>query len=96
MPAADVDTEVDLEIAWSLGLGRHTAALVDRAGRLGRYAVITTTDWRDPQGEPMAVTAGGHRIPLQAGALTDGLRRTRPGQRLQAVLADDQVLSAWL
>ncbi len=93
---ADVDTEVDLEIAWSLGLGRHTAALVDRAGRLGRYAVITTTDWRDPRGEPMAVTAGGRRIPLQAGALADGLRQTRPGQRLQAVLADDQVLSAWL
>ena len=31
----DVDTEVDLEIAWSLGLGPHTAALVDPAGRLG-------------------------------------------------------------
>ena len=92
----DVDTEVDLEIAWSLGLGPHTAALVDQAGRLGRYAVITATDWRDSRGEPLALTADGRRIPLSVAALADGLRQARSGQRLHAVLADDQVLSAWL
>jgi 2-phospho-L-lactate/phosphoenolpyruvate guanylyltransferase len=92
----DVDTEVDLEIAWSLGLGPHTAALVDRAGRLGRYAVITATAWRDPGGEALAVTADGHRIRLSGTALADGLRQARSGQRLHAALADGQVLSAWL
>ena len=92
----DVDTEIDLEIAWSLGLGRHTAALVDESGRLGRYMMITTTEWRGARGVPMAVTADGHRIPLSGAALEDGLRQTRPGQRLQAVVAENQVLSAWL
>jgi len=42
------------------------------------------------------VTAGGVRVALAADRLADDLRAPRPGQRLHAVLAGRQVLSAWL
>jgi 2-phospho-L-lactate guanylyltransferase len=93
----DVDNEVDLATAAAIGLGPHTAALIDReTGRLGRYAVITATNWTDATGTPLAVTSTGHRIALPAAALADGLRHARLGQRLHAAVNDDRVLSAWL
>jgi 2-phospho-L-lactate guanylyltransferase len=93
----DVDNEVDLATAVGIGLGPHTAALIDSAtGRLGRYTVITATNWTDAAGSPLAVTGTGHRIALPSAALADGLRYARLGQRLHAVVTDDQVLSAWL
>ena len=93
----DVDTEDDLAIAVDLGLGRATTALVDPVSRrLGRYTVITTTDHRDDHGRSLAVSAAGHRLVLDQHALADGLRSLRPGQRLHAVHAGRQVLSAWL
>jgi 2-phospho-L-lactate guanylyltransferase len=92
----DVDSEVDLDTAIGLGLGAATAALVDpQTRRIGRYAVITATEWRDDQGQPLAVTETGHRVVLPPAALGDGIRSTRLGQRLHAVLAGDRVLSAW-
>jgi 2-phospho-L-lactate guanylyltransferase len=93
----DVDNEVDLATAVAIGLGPHTAALIDPGtGRLGRYAVITATSWTDESGYPLAVTATGHRIALPAAALADGLRHARLGQRLHAAVTDNRVLSAWL
>lgn len=93
----DVDTEVELHDAIGLGLGPASGALVDpTTGRLGLYAVLTATARTDALGRALAVTASGHRVLLPAGALADGLRHVRPGQRLHAVLGPDQVLSAWL
>ena len=91
----DVDTEVDLADAVRLGLGAATAGLVlPSTAQLGAYAVVTVVTRPDPDGR--AVTAAGVRVDLPGVALSDGLRRPRPGQRLHAVLHDDQVLSAWL
>jgi 2-phospho-L-lactate guanylyltransferase len=93
----DVDTEADLAAAVALGVGPETSALIDHEkGRLGRYELITATEWRNPDGEPLAVTATGRRIALPAEALRGELRHARLGQRLHAVEADDRVLSAWL
>jgi 2-phospho-L-lactate/phosphoenolpyruvate guanylyltransferase len=93
----DVDTEADLVAAIGLGMGPETTALIDHEkGRLGRYELITTTDWHNADGEALAVTATGRRIALPAEALRGELRHTRLGQRLHAVQADDRVLSAWL
>jgi 2-phospho-L-lactate guanylyltransferase len=93
----DVDTEADLAAAIGLGLGPATSALIDhRKGRLGRYELITATEWRNADGEPLAVTATGRRIAFPAEALHGELRGTRLGQRLHAVEADGRVLSAWL
>jgi 2-phospho-L-lactate guanylyltransferase len=91
----DVDTEVDLVDAARLGLGPATRALLDPGtGRLGSYAVVTTTG---PDGaDGRAVTAAGVRVTLPRDRLADDLRTPRPGQRLQAVLAGTTVLSAWL
>ena len=90
----DVDTEVELADAIRLGLGPASRALVDPAtGRLGDYTVVTVVR---PEPEGRAVTAGGVRVDLPAGAPADGLRTLRPGQRLHAVLAGSTVLSAWL
>ena len=92
----DVDSEVDLDTAIGLGLGAATGALVDpQTRRIGRYAVITVTEWRDGEGQPLAVTETGHRVVLPPAALSDGIRSARLGQRLHAVLAADRVLSAW-
>jgi 2-phospho-L-lactate guanylyltransferase len=91
----DVDTEVDLADAAGLGLGDATRALLDPAsGRLGTYAVVTTTGQDGAGGR--AVTAGGVRVDLPEGSLADGLRSPRPGQRLHAVLVGTTVLSAWI
>jgi 2-phospho-L-lactate/phosphoenolpyruvate guanylyltransferase len=91
----DVDTEVDLADAAGLALGRATQALVDPVtGRLGTYAAVTTVGRTD--GGARAVTADGVRVDLPDGALSDGLRALRPGQRLHAVLVGTTVLSAWL
>jgi 2-phospho-L-lactate guanylyltransferase len=93
----DVDTEADLAAAIGLGVGPATSALIDQGkGRLGRYELITATEWRDADGEPLAVTATGRRIAFPAEALRGELRGARLGQRLHAVQADGRVLSAWL
>jgi 2-phospho-L-lactate/phosphoenolpyruvate guanylyltransferase len=93
----DVDTEADLVAAIGLGVGPATSPLIDHEkGRLGRYELITATEWRDADGEPLAVTATGRRIAFPAEALRGELRGARLGQRLHAVQADGRVLSAWL
>jgi 2-phospho-L-lactate/phosphoenolpyruvate guanylyltransferase len=93
----DVDTEADLAAAIDLGVGPATNALIDHGrGSLGRYQLITATEWRNADGEPLAVTAEGRRIMLPAVALAGELRHARLGQRLHAVEADGRVLSAWL
>jgi 2-phospho-L-lactate guanylyltransferase len=93
----DVDTEVDLAVAIGIGVGPATGALVDHeTGRLGRYELITATDWRNAAGEQLAVTASGRRMILPAEALGVELRHARIGQRLHAVQARGRVLSAWL
>ena len=93
----DVDNEADLAVAIGLGVGPATDSLIDHGkGRLGRYQLITATQWRNAEGELLAVTATGRRIALPAEALRDELRYIRLGQRLHAVEADGRVLSAWL
>jgi 2-phospho-L-lactate guanylyltransferase len=93
----DVDTEADLAAAIDLGVGPATKALIDLGkGRLGRYELITATEWRNADGELLAVTSEGRRIPLPVEALGSELRHARLGQRLHAVEADGRVLSAWL
>jgi 2-phospho-L-lactate guanylyltransferase len=93
----DVDTEADLAAAIGLGVGPATSALIDHGkDRLGRYELITATQWRNPDGELLAVTATGRRIALPVSAFRDELRYIRLGQRLHAVEADGRVLSAWL
>ncbi|HLL62933.1 MAG TPA: hypothetical protein VK401_07785, partial [Propionibacteriaceae bacterium] len=79
-----------------LGVGPHTAALVDPAyGRLGEYQVATATDWVDESGQRLAVTAAGRRIVLPDGVIGGLGRSLRSGQRLHAVTAAGRVLSAW-
>jgi 2-phospho-L-lactate/phosphoenolpyruvate guanylyltransferase len=92
----DVDTAVDLVTAIGLGVGPYTAALVDPAqGRLGRYEVVTATDWTNEDGHRLAVTAAGRRVALPHGAVGARDRPLRSGQRLHAVTAAGRVLSAW-
>jgi 2-phospho-L-lactate/phosphoenolpyruvate guanylyltransferase len=90
----DVDSDVDLADALRLGLGLSTAQLFD-GNRLGQYVVITVAEQR-LDGSSAAVTRGGYRVNLPAGAAAPPLRRLTPGQRLHAVVVDQQVLSAWL
>ena len=93
----DVDTEADLAVAIGMGVGAATSALVDHErGRLGRYELITATQWRNADGEQLAVTASGRRIILPAEALGAELRHAQLGQRLHSVEAAGRVLSAWL
>jgi 2-phospho-L-lactate guanylyltransferase len=93
----DVDTEVDLAAAIELGVGPATSALIDHhTGRLGRYLLITATQWSNADGDQLAVTASGTRIALPADALRGELRHAQLGQRLHAVEADGRVLSVWL
>ena len=93
----DVDTEADLAAAIELGVGPATSALIDHArGRLGRYLLITATQWSNADGDQLAVTSSGTRIALPADALRGELRHARLGQRLHAVEADGRVLSVWL
>jgi 2-phospho-L-lactate/phosphoenolpyruvate guanylyltransferase len=93
----DVDTEADLAAAIGLGVGQATQALVDpETGRLGCYELITVTDWRNADGNQVAITAAGRRITLPAEALGKTLRYAKVGQRLHSVAAAGRVLSAWL
>lgn len=93
----DVDTEADLAAAIELGVGPATSALIDHEkGRLGRYLLITATQWSNADGDQLAVTASGTRIALPADALRGELRHAQLGQRLHAVEGDGRVLSVWL
>jgi 2-phospho-L-lactate guanylyltransferase len=93
----DVDTEADLAAAIGLGVGAATMALVDHEkGRLGRYQLITATQWSNADGDQLAITASGSRIALPADALRGELRHAQLGQRLHAVEADGHALSVWL
>jgi len=92
----DVDTEADLVDAYRLGLGSATRSLFDPTRtHLGRYLPVTVT--AEPTGDGWTViTAAGTRAWLPVSALGGPLRQVRPGQRLHAVLAGREVLSAWL
>jgi 2-phospho-L-lactate/phosphoenolpyruvate guanylyltransferase len=90
----DVDSDVDLADAIRLGLGSSTAQLFD-GNHLGQYTVITVGEQR-LDGSSAAVTGSGYRVNLPTGAAALPLRRLTPGQRLHAVVVDQQVLSAWL
>jgi 2-phospho-L-lactate guanylyltransferase len=93
----DVDNRFDLMTAAGLGLGLETSALiVPGTGHPGAFEVVTTTGWRAPDGEPLAVSARGRRLRLAPTALASGLRPVRSGQRLHAVVHDDRVLCAWM
>jgi len=93
----DVDTEADLAAAIELGVGPATSALIDHErGRLGRYLLITATQWSNADGDQLGVTSSGTRIVLPADALRGELRHAQLGQRLHAVEADGRVLSVWL
>jgi 2-phospho-L-lactate/phosphoenolpyruvate guanylyltransferase len=93
----DVDTEADLAAAIGLGVGLATSALIDHEkGRLGRYQLITATQWSNAEGDQLAITASGSRIALPADALRGELRHAQLGQRLHAVAADGRVLAVWL
>jgi 2-phospho-L-lactate/phosphoenolpyruvate guanylyltransferase len=92
----DVDTEDDLVTAIGLGVGPFTAALLDPAyDRLGKYQVVTATDWTNDRGQRLAVTAAGRRIVLPEHSVGEGVRSVRSGQRLHAVTTADRVLNAW-
>ena len=93
----DVDTEVDLATVIGLGVGPHTAELIDQhTARVGNYQQITATGSVDGAGRQVAVTAAGRRLAFLRGALESGIRHVRPGQRLHAVISSEGVLSAWL
>jgi 2-phospho-L-lactate/phosphoenolpyruvate guanylyltransferase len=93
----DVDTEADLAAAIGLGVGQATQALIDpETGRLGCYALITAAQWRNADGNQLAITASGRRIALPAQALGKDLRHAKVGQRLHSVAVAGRVLSAWL
>jgi 2-phospho-L-lactate/phosphoenolpyruvate guanylyltransferase len=93
----DVDTEADLAAAIGLGVGSATSALIDHErGRLGRYQLITATQWSNADGDQLAITASGSRIALPADAFRGELQHVQLGQRLHAVEADGRVLSVWL
>lgn len=92
----DVDTEADLLDAYRLGVGPATSSLfVSASGRLGNYDEVSVTADRRENGWTI-ITSGGFRAWLPIGALERPLREVRSGQRLHAVLAGQQVLSAWL
>lgn len=91
----DVDTLADLLDAERIGLGSMTATLFDhRTHRLGRFQPITVTE-PDSAGGAIVLTADGSRHRLTPAAVGDHLVNMTPGQRLNAALADDRVLSAW-
>jgi 2-phospho-L-lactate guanylyltransferase len=93
----DVDTEADLAAAIGLGVGLATSALIDHEkGRLGRYQLITATQWSNADGDQLAITASGSRIALPVDALRGELRHAQLGQRLHAVAAEGRVLAVWL
>ena len=93
----DVDTEADPAAAIGLGVGLATSALIDHEkGRLGRYQLITATQWSNAEGDQLAITASGSRIALPADAPRGELRHAQLGQRLHAVAADGRVLAVWL
>jgi 2-phospho-L-lactate guanylyltransferase len=93
----DVDTEADLAAAIGLGVGQATQALIDpETGRIGCYELITAAQWRNADGNQLAITATGRRIALPAQALGKDLRHAKVGQRLHSVAVAGRVLSAWL
>lgn len=86
----DVDTEADLEVARTIGLGRATAQLLDpRTARLADYLPITVADVGS------AVTADGRRLGLDPAVCDLGGGDLHPGLRLHAVVSGSDVLSAW-
>ena len=88
----DVDTEADLAVAIGMGVGPATSTLVDHErDRLGRYELITATQWRNADGEQLAVTASGRRIVLPAKALGARASACPTGQRLHSVEAAGRV-----
>ncbi len=92
----DVDTLADLNEAAILGLGSRTAALFDHeTNRLGRFEPITVLR-PDGEGLGMALAADGRHYRISTSALPGHPHNMTPGQRLNAALADDRVLSAWL
>jgi 2-phospho-L-lactate guanylyltransferase len=93
----DVDTLPDLLAAERIGLGSMTATLFDHeTHRLGRFQAITVAEPDVSGGDAIVLSADGDRYRMTAAAAAaDSVARMTPGQRLNAALAGDRVLSAW-
>lgn len=95
---ADVDAPEDLATVIDLGVGRHTAGLIDPLGRrLADYLPVTVAGPADPAtGDHPVITDAGVRTVLPATALDAQIRMLRPGQRLHTATVGDRLTSAWI
>ncbi len=93
----DVDSVADVVAVARLGVGGHTAALLDPAtGAVATYRAVTVAA-ADVTAEDLAViTDAGVRLRLPAQVRDPRLRRLRPGQRLHAAAVGDRLVCAWL
>lgn len=99
-PVPDARTDVDdlaaLADAIALGVGPHTARLVDiDAGSVAEYQPVTVAAGGDEQ-HHLVITDGGVRLRLPVEHLDTQIRLVRPGQRLHAARVGDRLLSAWI
>lgn len=92
----DVDDLAALADAIALGVGPHTARLVDiDAGSVAEYQPVTVAAGGDEQ-HYLVITDAGVRLRLPVGQLDAQIRLLRPGQRLHAARVGDRLLSAWI
>lgn len=92
----DVDDLASLADAIALGVGPHTARLVDTdAGSVAEYQPVTVAAGGDEQHYPV-ITDAGVRLRLPVGQVDAQVRLLRPGQRLHSVRVRDHLLSAWI
>jgi 2-phospho-L-lactate guanylyltransferase len=94
----DVDAPDDVAAVIGLGVGRHTAQLIDsQRRRIADYLPVTVAaPAPQPTGDYAVITDTGVRAVLSVTALDAQIRMLRPGQRLHAAAVGEQLISAWM
>jgi 2-phospho-L-lactate guanylyltransferase len=90
----DVDTLADLIEAERIGLGPQTSTLFDRhTHSLGQFQPVTVIE---PGIDGGAIVRSGDGGRYRMDSVPEHAAQMTPGQRFNAALAGDRVLSAWL
>lgn len=93
----DVDDDESLRTAMTLGVGRHTMAVLGPAHGYPEPMQATVHRFDDDSGEGSVLLDDGRELPFAEPVFADsGLRHVRTGQRLSIETADGRVMRMWI
>jgi len=93
----DVDDDLSLRTAITIGVGRHTAVVLDPAHDYRGRMQASVHRYEDEDGSGSVLLDDGREIPFDGKVMdASGLRLLRPGQRVSITMSDTSLTRLWI